>query len=492
MNEERQVPETVSLLSAGVGKVEITTDEEGIVVADPLYVKALVLDDGHKKVVIITMDVTAIGGIGDVSDDFLPNLRLRLEAELGLDGSNVLVNASHTHPPGRLICDDEQQIERTLEAVRQALSDMQPVKTGCGYGSEDSISMNRNLKLEDGKQWTIRHANPSPPDAEVQSVSERDARIGVIRIDKVDGSPFAVIFNFACHPLWGAPRGRITADYPGIATGVIEENLGQGAMAFFLQGAAGDVIDVLFKDFTRPRDVTLHGMKLGLGTLRAYRAITPTSTSLNIVSETIRLPRRTDIPQRIEALLTEQGELLKSLRYNSLNFKAFLPLYLQQMMSPEYPGGHSSDYLQAEQRTDDTVVAMAELNREKVERYLDSIRVMERLTRMQDDIETFERHLAINEESGETTIACEIIGIRIGDCVLISAPIEILSEVGFNVKNASPHEHTFMAAFSNGYMHYGSPAADYDKGGYEVTECLLAPEWQQLYEAKANELLRAL
>ena len=49
-----------------------------------------------------------------------------------------------------------------------------------------------------------------------------------------------------------------------------------------------------------------------------------------------------------------------------------------------------------------------------------------------------------------------------------------------------------MAAFSNGYIHYGPPASEYGKGGYEVTECLLAPEWQGLYEKKANEVIRRL
>jgi hypothetical protein len=49
-----------------------------------------------------------------------------------------------------------------------------------------------------------------------------------------------------------------------------------------------------------------------------------------------------------------------------------------------------------------------------------------------------------------------------------------------------------MAAFSNGYMHYGAPADAYNRGGYEVTECLLAPEWQRIYEKKANEVIRKL
>ena len=42
------------------------------------------------------------------------------------------------------------------------------------------------------------------------------------------------------------------------------------------------------------------------------------------------------------------------------------------------------------------------------------------------------------------------------------------------------------------YLHYGAPAADYDKGGYEVTECLLAPEWQGIYEETAAKIISKL
>ena len=117
---------------------------------------------------------------------------------------------------------------------------------------------------------------------------------------------------------------------------------------------------------------------------------------------------------------------------------------------------------------------------------------METLTRIEDDIATLQKHMEINEESGEDTVAAEITGIKIGGCVLISAPVEALVEVGLNVKQASPCKHTFMAAYSNGYLHYGAPASYYDKGGYEVTECLLAPEWQGIYERKASEIIHRL
>lgn len=486
-------------LRAGVAKSNITTNAKGIMINDPLYAKALVLDDGRTKVAIIAMDTTAIGGrrisqriLDDVGEEFLPKLRSRIQKELKIPGCNVLVNASHTHPPGRLLCDDDDQINRTFDAVSRALQNMTEVKVGWGRGYEDRITMNRTLRLKNGKNWTIRHTNPCPPDEEVAGVGPIDPEIGILRIDRLDGRPLAVVYNFACHPLFGDPRGAITANFPGFASKVIEENLGNDAMALFLQGAGGDIMDVFFKDFNRPRDTKALGTMLGLSTLKALKDIQTKNAKLSVISETIKLPRRTDIPERIKELQQEQADLLESLRFTSLNFKAFLPLYIKYVLSPDYPTDYSYRYLQDEKIGADELAAMDSHNRGNIEKYLKNIYAMEKLARIQDKIATLQKHQAINDEAGEATIPAEVQGIKIGDCVLITSPAEVLVEVGLNVKKASPYKYTFMAAFSNGYMHYGPPAGEYSKGGYEVTECLLAPQWQEIYEKKANEIIRRL
>ena len=56
----------------------------------------------------------------------------------------------------------------------------------------------------------------------------------------------------------------------------------------------------------------------------------------------------------------------------------------------------------------------------------------------------------------------------------------------------SPCGPPLVAGCSNGYVHDGPPADAAARGGYEVTECRLAPEWQALYEAKAKEILGKL
>lgn len=479
-------------LRAGVAKSDITTEAEGVRINDPLYAKALVMDDGTTKLAILALDVTAIGGIGEIGDEFLPALRGRIEAELEIPAANVLVNASHNHPPGRLLCDPPEQLERTFDAVRRAAASMTAVTVGAGAGHEDRISMNRTLILKDGKAWTIRHTNPCPPDDEVAGVGPIDPEIGILRIDRVDGRPLAVVYNFACHPYLTVPKGGVTADFPGFASGVIEDTLGEGTMALFLQGAGGDITEILYKDVHRPRDSEPLGRMLGLSTLNAWRTIKTNDATLKIISETIELPRKTDFDERIAELEAEQAQLLKSLRGTSLNVKTFVPLYIQYTLDPEHPSYYSYRYLHSEQMGADELREIDAQNRTHLDKYLRNMRVMEKLARIQDKIATLDRHKAINEAAGEPTVTTEVLGIRIGDFVLISTATELGVEIGLNLKRSSPFEHTYVAAYSNGYLHYGPPAADYPKGGYEVTECFLAPEWQAVYEAKANEILRRL
>ena len=47
------------ILRAGVAKSDITTSTPETPVMDPLYAKALVLDDSNIKLVVVTMDVTS-------------------------------------------------------------------------------------------------------------------------------------------------------------------------------------------------------------------------------------------------------------------------------------------------------------------------------------------------------------------------------------------------------------------------------------------------
>lgn len=485
---------------AGTARIEITSQAPDARILDPLYAKALVLEDGKTTLVLLTMDVTAIGGrkiscnlLPDVSEDFLPNLRQRIESELHIPGKNVLVNASHTHPLGKMLCDDQEQLKRAFAVVKQAQENLAPARIGSGIGHNDRISMNRNIQMKNGGHWTIRHTNPTPNDQEVRDVSPFDPSIGIIRIDHLDGRPLAVVYNFACHLLFGDPTGAITGNIPAFASQVIEQSLGGDSMAFFIQGAAGDVIDLTFKDFHHVRSVQPFGWALGNSVLGALCQIAPVENpKLAVVGQTVQFPYRTDFQDRIADLRLQQEDLLESLRYCPLNFKNFLPLFLRYHLDPQFPLLDAWRYLQADKVGDPALRQMDKLNRANIDKYQKNINAMEKLARVRENIATLQKHQQLVEEAGRGSADAEIQLLRIGDAVLVGSPLEVLTDVALRVKKESPWPHTFIAAFSNGYLHYGSPVENYERGGYEVTECLLAPQWQEVYERTVRELIRQL
>ena len=62
---------------------------------------------------------------GRIKNDYLPNVRGRIEAEVGIAPMRVMINASHCH--GLVAADIE---ERTVRAVKQAKSKLVPVTVG--------------------------------------------------------------------------------------------------------------------------------------------------------------------------------------------------------------------------------------------------------------------------------------------------------------------------------------------------------------------------
>ena len=78
--------------------------------------------------------------------------------------------------------------------------------------------------------------------------------------------------------------------------------------------------------------------------------------------------------------------------------------------------------------------------------------------------------------------------------MLLTFPGELSVQIGLNIKKKSPHEPTFVAGYTNGYIYYAPTAEQLRNvgGAQEDSDCLLAPEWQKLYEDKAVEMLREL
>ncbi|NOY42375.1 MAG: hypothetical protein GXP26_11130 [Planctomycetes bacterium] len=481
-------PTCSAQLTAGIAKVDITNREAGPV-NDPLYAKALVISDGNTTAVIVSVDAVAIGEIGHIKNDYLPNVRSQIQGELGIPSTNILINASHCHG---VVCSDPDK--RTIEAIKQAAANMVPVKVGVGEGHEDRISENRRIHLKNGQVADSRHAYSLPPDEEIVSVGPIDPEIGVLRVDRLDGTPLAIVFNFACHPIQGVPSMGNTADLSGLAATAIEETLGNECLALFVQGCGGDINPVLYKDVENPRDAQTLGNQLALSTLKAVKAIrTVVEAPLQVHNETLKLPRA-NFSQRIVRMKTERDRLLSSLHGTSLNLKTFLPLVVKYNVSGQFPSYYSHRYMHESQLGREDLQKHDALNRKNLASYIQNIHTMEQLTRVQTNLRLLHRHQTDFVDAGERDLEVELVGLRIGDFRMVTFPGELTVQIGLNIKEASPYEHTFVAGYTNGYIYYAPTTEQLQNPGNAQEDCdtLLAPEWQPIFEQKATEILKGL
>ena len=94
----------------------------------------------------------------------------------------------------------------------------------------------------------------------------------------------------------------------------------------------------------------------------------------------------------------------------------------------------------------------------------------------------------------QASIDVEGVGLRVGDFVMVTFPGEVVCQVGLNIKKASAHKHTFVAAYTNGYIYYCPTAEQMKSAGaaQEDSECLLGPEWQKTWETRAAKLIAEL
>ncbi len=233
---------------------------------------------------------------------------------------------------------------------------------------------------------------------------------------------------------------------------------------------------------------------LGLSVLKALRKIkTKATTQFKVINEKLGLPRA-DNTKRIDAMLVEQGRLLQSLRGTSLNLKTFLPLAVKYSLSKDFPSYYSHRYLHEQKLGRNDLRSLDRANRANMQRYIQNIYTMEKLTRLQTNLRLLRKHQKTNREAEMKPLQVEVTVWRIGDFVLVTFPGELTVEIGLGIKKRSPHKHTFVAGYTNGYIYY-TPTAEQLKNvgnAQEDSDCLVAPAWQKIFEKKVADLLKQL
>ena len=477
---------TAEQLRAGAARLDITPRapidlvgysrrcDPATEVRHPLTAGALVLDDGHARLAVIALDILALRPAQ------ASGLREEVARAIGTGADCVMLNVSHTHGGpqshrgGVKIGGDQRGLSeneesfidslpgKIVEVASRAAARLEPVRAGAGTGLLE-LGVNRRERAPDGR--TILGWNPD---------KDWDRDVGVLRLDRPDGTPLALAVNFACHPVVVGPEDpAVNADFPGPMRNAVEDHFRDfGTAALFLQGAGGDVLPLEgFWDRPGPEDA--FGKRLALEAIHtaADVACHPTVVERanygSVTPISLYRRRRTDDapPQRLAAAGRE----------------VMLPL--KKVPTIAEVEAERDGYRKALQEA-----AAAGLGRE-------------RLNPLEYHVNWAEEALRLLREGWEApAVPAYLQAFRIGDIGIAAVPGEVFSAIGQQVKRGSPAAATLFAGYTNGVLSYLPTADEYPYGGYECDYAhhsyglveQVAPESEAILVEGCLELLNGL
>ncbi len=408
---------------------------------DSLFAKALVIDDGEQAAAVVTCDLIGVG------DDLVQQVRDGVERQTSIPGTNVMISASHTHSgPCTTVLHGMGQphanylagvADAMVSIVRAAFDSREAAVIRHGRGPVQ-VGVNRRERQPDGSMRL--GVNPEGPVAPY---------VDVIRADRSDGSPIAIVFAHAAHPVTlGARNLYVSADYPGYAQRLVTRTYGRddGApvIALFAQGCCGNInCERGEGTFEQARRI---GERLGAAAVKTAEYAAPIP-GLRIASahESVALPLQDPPPlSEAEAQVQEQRSALADAR----------------------KAGDPPGRIQLHEGLVEWAEEVCELSRGSV--------------------------------TGRTQLF-HMQAICLGPLVLVGLPGEVFVEYAHNIEKASPAPHTIVLGYTNGCIGYVPTEAAFAEGGYEVASAIryygttmLAPACERLVVDGAGRLLHAV
>jgi neutral ceramidase len=263
-------------------------------VHDPIYHRVLALEASGTQFYLIASDLCLF------SPTLYDTVAADLQKELGIDAAHVWWSVTHTHaapeigPPdmykallGRSDHDWDRDYtalatRALIDAVRSARDKLEPARLAFGSGLS-MANINRRARDVDGKISLGLN-----PDGAV------DRTFNLIRVDRPDGSPIALVANYAMHgTVMSGQNLKISGDAPGTVTAYLEEKL--GGTVLYVNGAAGNIAPI-YSVYPDPSSGHLSQFSVLLGDriLAAVAALGPGTSTVNVrVADTVvETPRR--------------------------------------------------------------------------------------------------------------------------------------------------------------------------------------------------------
>ncbi|HTZ51567.1 MAG TPA: neutral/alkaline non-lysosomal ceramidase N-terminal domain-containing protein [Spirochaetia bacterium] len=417
-----------------VGYPTVIRDNTGI--HDPLFADCLVLSDGTTRLALVTADLVG------VSKDFMARLRLAVQADTGIPGSNLMLACSHTHGGPRTaayVFEEEKAMGGRVESayvdgllhklrdvVKKAATGMGPARLGFGRGragAEKGIGGNRH--------------HPS---------GICDPAVGVIGVQDQAGALKALLVKYSLHPtILQMDNRMVTADYPwGIRTLMGERH--PEATFFFAQGTTGDQSSRYFRKDQTFAEAERFGRIIGeeadrvLGTLAWTRDVKLGSASEQVEPAWKEIP---PIPE-LEARIARYWEQLHQLEARGAPYVEQQTCYLDRLGT-------------------ELTLGMARARASGAR--------------------------APWEHDAPLEVHC----LRLGDACVVGYQGEVFAEYTLATEKLSPFDHTYIFTLANGIgPGYVVDQASADKGLFEYGASMMKPETGGRIVDAAARLMRRL
>lgn len=289
---------------------------------DPLYARVLALESGPARIAIVTVDLGRCFPWHSIQ-------RLREAARKSDNVAYVLIAAIHTHsapdvaplnPSPQQQAWEESALEKIGEAIHKAFQNLENAQIGTGYGTT-YIGHNRLRHNPNGTTtWFMRNSTQIP-------TAPIDPTVSVLRIDNSQGTPIAILVNYACHAVvFGPDNMKYSADYPGVMDKFVEDSFDGKPLCFFLQGAAGDINP--FYAVTPLKEDAVHyvewtGRHLGQEATRVAKAIrtkSETPSSISFAEDLLMFHPRWNVTKYLETVTNRAArqEIRESMQQDML------------------------------------------------------------------------------------------------------------------------------------------------------------------------------
>ncbi|HRH98145.1 MAG TPA: neutral/alkaline non-lysosomal ceramidase N-terminal domain-containing protein, partial [Prosthecobacter sp.] len=219
---------------------------------DPLYAKTIVMEQDGVHAALVVLDVAY------TTQALVDAARKAVQEQCGIEGDHVMISATHTHTgptlPRRNLMDKLTQADSPpgvaymqslsdliAKSVNDAKAKLALVTPSFTIADGKGISFNRRVLKEGSTEalWQPKSFDP----ATMRPAGPVDPDIGILVFNSsgAEPKPVASLLNFAMHPTSVGAGTKVSADFPGVFTKLINERHGPDMISVFANGCCGNI-----------------------------------------------------------------------------------------------------------------------------------------------------------------------------------------------------------------------------------------------------------